>query len=337
MRSLSILLATVLVPILTSSAIGAPPPSRIMALVNKHLPGITIYDADTLKPVCQATTGIAPHEVALSADGRFAYVPVYGSSGVGKPGTDEHMFHIFQTSDCKQVAAIDTGEYKRPHCVLVGKSGTVYVTAEIAAAVILIDPKTQKIIGEIPTGSHTSHMIALSPDESRIYSSNVQSKTVSVLDVKARKLIATVPTGSENQRITISPDGKWFVTSLGPESKIAFFRTSDNQLDFTIPVEGTPFVAKFSADGRFLFDAGTHNHQIAAWKIDVNNRKVIATSSEDLGHDPGSLEVDPFDGNVLISDQPSNKVTVLDPASWKTVKTIATAQTPDAMAFAVVR
>src|ERR1035437_7189817 len=32
--------------------------------------------------------GITGHEVASSPDGRLAYVPIYGNSGVGKPGTN---------------------------------------------------------------------------------------------------------------------------------------------------------------------------------------------------------------------------------------------------------
>ena len=74
--------------------------------------------------------------------------------------------------------------------------------------------------------------------------------------MKKRALEATVPTEGENQRMTLSPDEKWFVTNLGPAGKIAFFRTADNELDFTIPVDGTPFVAKFSASGKFLYGAG---------------------------------------------------------------------------------
>src|SRR6476660_5466442 len=32
--------------------------------------------------------GVTGHEVIASPDGRLAYVPVYGNSGVGLPGTD---------------------------------------------------------------------------------------------------------------------------------------------------------------------------------------------------------------------------------------------------------
>ena len=35
-----------------------------------------------------AEGGITGHEVAGSPDGKLAFVPIYGNSGVGKPGTD---------------------------------------------------------------------------------------------------------------------------------------------------------------------------------------------------------------------------------------------------------
>ena len=195
-------------------------------------------------------------------------------------------------------------------------------------------PAESEIIGSIPTGSRTSHMLAITRDEKRAYVSNVRSKDISVLDVRNRKLLATIPTEGENQRMTLSPDEKWFVTSLGPAQKIAFYRTADHQLDFTVPVDGVPFVAKFSRDGKFLYNAGFAGHQVTgAWKIDVAERRVVASLTSGLGQDPGSLEVSPFDGNVYISDQPSDKIQILDPSTWTLKQSFATSKTPDAMAF----
>jgi hypothetical protein len=82
---------------------------RLMLVVSKGLPGITVYDAESQKPICNATMGISPHEAAFSLDGQYAYVPVYGNSGVGKPGTDEHIIHFIRTSDCQEVGSLDTG------------------------------------------------------------------------------------------------------------------------------------------------------------------------------------------------------------------------------------
>ncbi len=282
-------------------------PHHLMGLVSKGLPGIIIYDADTDQVVCKATMGVAPHEAAFSLDGKTAYVPVYGSTAVGAAGTNEHMLHFIRTSDCEDLKALDTGENKRPHGIAVGKSGTIYLTAEVAKSLLLVDPNTKEIVGKIPTDSPYSHMIAVMPDEKKIYVSNVGSKTISVLDVPDRKLAQVIPTPTENQRMTLSPDFKWFVTSFGPLHQVAFYRTSDNQLDFTVPIDGNPFVARFSKDGRYLYDAGHPNKKITVWKIDVAARKVVATSTADLGSATGSLEISPFTGTIYVSDNDTNR------------------------------
>ena len=313
------------------------PHRRLMLVVSKGLPGMRLYDADTEESICYARTAISPHEAAFSLDGKYAYLPVYGSTAVGQAGTDEHVVHFIRTSDCKEVGSLDTGENKRPHGIAVGRSGTVYLTAEIAQSVLLIAPQERRIIAKIPTGSPYSHMIAVTRDEKLIYVSNVQSKTVSVLDIPNRNLAAVIQTGSENQRMTLSPDERWFVTNLGAERKIAFYRTSDNQLDFTISVDGTPFVSKFSANGEYLYNAGHEQGHIRAWKIDVGQRKVVGKTREDLGRDAGSLEVNPFNHVVYVSDQDTNRISEIDPESWTLKKQLSTDKRPDAMSFVAVQ
>jgi len=314
-------------------------PSRLLLIVSKQLPGVTIYNAETNQQISQSiTVDICPHEGAFSLDGQHAYVPIYGSSGVGKPGTDEHTLHIFRTSDGKEVARLDTGEYKRPHGISVGsRSGIVYLTAEVAASLILVDPSKPAIIGAIPTGSNTSHMFALSRDETRAYVSNVRSKTISVLDITGRRLLETIPTEGENQRMILSPNEQWFVTSLGPAKKVAFYRTKDHALDFTVPVDGTPFVGKFSADGKYLYNAGfAVPGRLGTWKIDVGHRRVVASLSEGLGADPGSLEVNPFTGAVYVSDQATHTIYEMDPQAWRVTSRLSAPPSPDCMGFATL-
>src|ERR1700761_5388455 len=101
---------------------------HLMAVVSKGLPGVTIYDADTDQAICSAKTGVSPHEAAFSLDGKTLYLPVYGFSNVGQPGTDEHMLHFIDTADCHIIASMDTGDYKRPHFPFAAPSGLVYIT-----------------------------------------------------------------------------------------------------------------------------------------------------------------------------------------------------------------
>lgn len=309
-------------------------PSRLMLMVSKRLPGVAVYNADTLEVIGRVIMEISPHEAAFSRDGKFAYVPIYGSGGVGKPGTDEHLLHFVSIADCKIIYSLDTGKYKRPHGIEVGReSGTIYLTSEVARGVVLIDPAKRRILGEVPTGSPYSHMLAVTRDENTAYVSNVHSQTVSVLDLKERKIADVVETGAPCQRMTLSPDERWFVTNLGPAHKVAFFRTSDHRLDFHVEVGGEPFIAKFCADGKWLYVAGHDNGEARAWKIDVIRKRVVATSDEDLGRDVGSLAVNPFDGDVYVSDQPTNAINVIDPETWRVKKRLAADKAPDCIVF----
>ena len=126
-----------------------------------------------------AEGGMTGHEVAASPDGKLAYVPIYGNSGVGKPGTDGTQHGGDRSCQRKVVGNVDFGHGVRPHCPVFGpKDGLLYVTTELDQTITVIDPKTLKIVGSIPTGQAESHMLAISHDGRRGYTANVGPGTV---------------------------------------------------------------------------------------------------------------------------------------------------------------
>lgn len=331
----------VLVAAPSGQAPAANPHRNLMAVVSKGLPGIVLYDADTDAEICRATMAPAPHEAAFSRDGRTLYVPVYSPANIGQPGPDEHTLHFVRTSDCSIERSLDTGDYKRPHFPEEGPSGMLYITAELKESILLVDPKAKTIVGTLPTGSTTTHFFAMTHDEKTMFTSNVSAATVSVIDIPNRKLVATVSTGSGNQRMTVSPDDKWFVTSIGQGRKMSFFRTADYQPDFDIELDGSPFVARFSPDGKAVYNMGNAPRGatpagIRVWKADVATKRVVATSSDNLGTGTGGIQVSPVNGRVYITAY-SGQVSVLDPDTLTVVKQFPTPPTPDGLFFGTVR
>ena len=315
-----------------------------MIVVEKALPGATLYDADTDQPICDMNVGImSPHEAAFSLDGRTVYIPIYGSTNEGVPGTDEHTIDFFRTSDCRKIASLDTGKYLRPHGMWVGHSGTLYVTSEISQSILLIDPRQPKIIAAIPTGSPWTHMLAVTSDEKWAFTSNVRSKTISVLDIPNRKIVKTITTSSDNHRMIVSPDGKWFITSL-VEGKVLFYRVSDDSLDFSVPVDGWAFVGKFGADNLYYEMGSGSPHSstswgsgpVRVWKIDPKTRKVLGTATDNLGAGTGSLAINPFNKEIYVSAMLDNQIDVIDPSTLKVLKRLPVKGTPDCIEFTAV-
>lgn len=200
--------------------------------------------------VSVAEGGTTGHEVVASPNGKLAYVPIYGNSGVGRPGTDGSKLVAIDIAGQKVVGTVDFGHGVRPHMPIFGpKDGLLYVTTELDQSITLIDPKTLKIVGSIPTGQPESHMLALSHGGLRGYTANVGPGTVSVLDIPGRKVVKIIPISSNTQRISISKDDRWVFTADQSKPQLAVIDTRTNEVSRWIPLEGLGYGTAPTPDG----------------------------------------------------------------------------------------
>src|ERR1700691_2780399 len=200
-----------------SATWSAPPvpTTGVLLVANKGDRSLGIIDPAAGKQLAVVPeNGVTGHEVIASPDGKTAYVPIYGDSGVGKPGSNGSNMVAIDIASHKIVGNLDFGHGVRPHCAQFGpKNGLLYVSTELDNTISIIDPKALKIIGSVPTGQPESHMFVISHDGSRGYTANVGPGTVSVLDLDTRKTLKVIPISSITQRIAISVDDKMVFTS----------------------------------------------------------------------------------------------------------------------------
>src|SRR6266480_3147121 len=98
--------------------------------------GTQAFDERTGRGILQVATvaegGTTGHELAASPNGGIAYVPIYGNSGVGKPGSDGRNIVVIDIGARKVIGNVDFGHGVRPHCAVFGpKDGMLYVTTEL--------------------------------------------------------------------------------------------------------------------------------------------------------------------------------------------------------------
>src|SRR5438045_520860 len=112
--------------------------------------------------------------------------------------------------------AYTPGRYLKPLAVLVlvapllGAGGTklrIIQTNSAGDAVTLIDPATNKVVGEIKD-IEVNHGAAVSPDGSRIYISDEAESTLDVADAKTLAVIKRVPLSGHPNNISIGKDGR---------------------------------------------------------------------------------------------------------------------------------
>src|SRR5260370_12309532 len=127
--------------------------SGLLLAANKGDQTLGLIDPDTGRQVATvAEGGTTGHEVVGSPDGKRAFVPIYGNSGVGMPGTDGSTLAVIELGDRKVIHTIDFGRGVRPHCAVFGpKDGLLYVTTELDKSVAFIDPRSLRVVGTFPT------------------------------------------------------------------------------------------------------------------------------------------------------------------------------------------
>jgi DNA-binding beta-propeller fold protein YncE len=308
--------------------------AQSLLVVNQGDTSVSIVDPAAgrqVATVAEKTVGVHGHEIAASADGRFAFVPIYGSTGVGKPGIDGHEMLVIDLASHEIVGDIDFGHGVRPHFPLLDPvSGMLFVTTELDKTVTIVDPQTRKIVGAVPTGQEQSHMLAISHDGRLGYTANVGPGTVSVLDLVGRKTIAVIPVSGDVQRIAISTDDKMVFTSDQTKPQLAVIDTATNEVKTWVPLPGTGYGAAATLDGRSLLVAIPAANQVAV--VDLGSMQV--SRRIDVAKSPQEILVRPDGKIAYVSCAGSGQVAAIDLAQWKVQKLIDAGSFDDGLAWA---
>jgi YVTN family beta-propeller protein len=178
----------------------------------------------------------------------------------------------------------------------------------------MIDPKTRKIIAEIPTGQDESHMFIIrpGPDNPTVYTANVHAGNVSVLDIPSRKLVTTIPVSKIVQRISIEPDGLYVFTHDQESPRIVVIDPLSNAISTSIPMPETVYASEATPDNHWLICAGMKGH---IFVVDLHARKLAKTF--DAPTTLGKVLIRPDGGVAYISFLAAGKIEVLNLRDWK--------------------
>ena len=318
--------------LLVSAASKEDEASGFLLVANKGDQSLSIVDPGSGSEVARVPVGgITGHEVAASPDGQTAWVPIYGNSGVGKPGTDGSVISIIDLKKRARSGEIDLGVPTRPHQPVFGPDGKLYVTAELTQSIKVIDPSSRKILGAIPTGAAESHMMVISHDGKRAYTANVGSGTVSVIDVPGEKVLAVIPVSEMVQRIAMSVDGRWVFTADQTKPQIAVIDTQTNKVTNWISVPDMGYGMAVTGDGTQLLVAQPASSSVTV--VDLQSKKVAHTIH--VSPAPQEVLVRP-DGRVAyVSCDQSKQIAVIDLSKGELEKMINVGPGADGLAWAV--
>lgn len=176
-----------------------------LLVANRTGGSVSLIDLQTETEIARLPIGpVIPHEIATSPNGRWAVTGEYG--GGNNPG---HHLVVIDVAAAEIAARIDLGPDTRPHSIaFLSDSRRVIATMEQSDSVVLVDIVDREVLDSWPTGGRDSHMVRLSPDESRAYvASRGGEGTLSVIWLNEDRPAAVISTGAGAEGIAVSPDG----------------------------------------------------------------------------------------------------------------------------------
>ena len=200
------------------------------------------YETETAIDGFQRTV----HELLVMPEAGVAYVPIYGDGIHGRNPNPGHTLHVIDLIGRRVAASIDLSPYIAPHTLRLALDGLIYITCENSAVVAVIDPKTNKMIDAINSGSTNGHRLAIAPDGQRLYTDNEEDASVSVIDLPNRKLLGQIKTPQALSGIAVSNDGK-FVIAVSDEQPVIFvIDTTAGKVAREVEMEGAPRPAQIA-------------------------------------------------------------------------------------------
>jgi YVTN family beta-propeller protein len=227
-----------------------PTGTRGILLIDKVGGQIRFIDPVTYKERAAFKVATNPHDFALTADRKTAYVPLYGDGIYGRNPNPGHEVVIVDMEAQKIAGTIDVAPYRAPHGIQVDAQGMIAV----------------------PGGTQG---IAVSPDGKRVVIMASAEPTALVIDPATDTIVDRITLANQKgggYKAYYSPDGKYLLTmNLGSASINIFDAANLRGMQHTLTVGKDPMGFAFSADGKTVLVANHGDGSVSV--VDLATKK----------------------------------------------------------------
>jgi YVTN family beta-propeller protein len=308
--------------------IGAQGSGGRLVVLNKEDATLVTVDLASGKILGRVPTGEGPHEVAVSEDGRTAFVANYGTGPA--PGS---TISVIDLAAHKELRRFDISPLRRPHGIDFA-DGKVYFTAEVNRLIGRYDPQANQVDWMLGTGQAGTHMVLVSRDAARMYTSNIGSNTMTIIERGPNPLAwnaTVVPVGRGPEGFDVSPDGRELWAAHSQDGGVSIVDVAGKKVTDTIDLKTKRSNRlKFTPDGKTVLISDLEAGELVV--VDAASRK--ETRRLALGRMPEGILISPDGTKAYVAVAGDGHVAVLDLKTLEVTSRIETGKGPDGMAWA---
>jgi YVTN family beta-propeller protein len=298
-----------------------------LIVLNKDEAALVIVDATTRKVVGRVPTGESPHEVAVSSDGKLAFVANYGAQTPGQ------TISIIDLAARKEQRRLDLGGLRRPHGIFFAGDGKVYFTAEVNRLIGRYDPSAGQIDWLMGTGQAGTHMVLVNKDQTRIATANIGSDSITIMERGNNSLAwnqTVVAVGKGPEAIDFSPDEREIWTAHSRDGGVSIIDVATKKVTQTLNLQTRRSNRlKFTPDGKLALVSDLEAGELIV--LDAPGRKEIKRIK--LGKNPEGILVAPDGAHAYVAVNGDNFISIVDLKTLAETGRIETGAGPDGMAW----
>jgi len=323
MQSYRLAFASATLALALLPAVGS---AQTLIVLNKNDATMSFIDPATGKTLGSVPTGEAPHEAAVSTDGKLAFAANYGAQTPG------NTISVIDIATRKEVRKLDVSPLRRPHG-LFAYDGKLYFTAEINRAIARYDPATDKIDWILGTGQAGTHMVLSNKDGSVLFTANIGGDSMSVIERGNNPLawnVTIVPVGKGPEGFDLSPDGKQLWAAHSRDGGVSVIDVATKKVTQTIDAQTKRSNRlKFTPDGAHVLISDLDSGDLVV--IETATHKV--TKRVPLGKQPEGILIVPDGSRAFVALAGDNQLAVVDLKTFAVTSRITTGGNPDGMAW----
>jgi YVTN family beta-propeller protein len=309
---------------------AAQTPSPALLVLDKEDNMLSIIDPANSKTVARLPTGEGPHEIAVSDDGKLAFVANYGGRTPG------NTISVMDLVAQKELRRVDLGALRRPHGITFVE-GKVWFTAEENRLIARYDPTANQIDWLLGIGQNRTHMLVFSKDHSQLFTSNIGSDSITLLQRSTDSVgwsATNILVGKGPEGGDISPDGREYWAANSGDGSISIIDVAAKKVVQTLDVRtGRSNRLKFTLDGKLVLVSDLGNSALLI--LDAASRKEVKRLN--LGRQPEGILMVPDGSRAYVALAGEKMVAALDLKTLEVTARISTGNGPDGLAWAVRR
>jgi DNA-binding beta-propeller fold protein YncE len=295
----------------------------VLLVGNKGEDTLSFVDLATGQELGRQSTGKAPHEIAISPDGKTAAVVAYGARSID----------LFDVATRTKLKTIDLSPNEGPHGIAWLKDGRIVVTTERSKSVAVVDPTAGKVVASIPTEQEGTHMVAVTSDGHIAYTANIRSGTVSVVDLRQGRKLRDVAVGGEPEGLALSKEEQVLWVADLKSARVQAFDTESFDKIGEVATGPVPIRVAASPDGRWIVTSNVGDGSLTL--IDAASLKKVKDVSVTGTREAGQVTIlFGQDGRLYAAETGRNMVAEIDLTSGTVLRRLPAGTNGDGLAIA---